>query len=247
MERVMPMKRLFLLSALLLTPAHAVTVNDTFTCVGTLTSKGLNPGFYQIVAAGDADYPMTCLLDDASKASTKRILAVCHEGDTCIVRASGQSGNANIHSIDKVLSVRRAPKSISPALAQDRGALSDFIGVWVRGDADNNKCKAEDWKKHENDGLINVSSSSVEYWESGCKIISVKRSTSNQYDSTVNVQLACGGEGLTWRSREIWAVQTIDNRKMFVATTVSTSDERDDSGRRTNTTGPSVAIYLQCR
>jgi hypothetical protein len=105
-----PMKKLFLLSALLLTPAHAATVNDTFTCVGTLTSKGLNPGFYQIVAAGDADYPMTCLLDDASQASSRQILAVCHEGDTCIVRASRQSGNANMHSIDKVLSVRRAPK-----------------------------------------------------------------------------------------------------------------------------------------
>jgi hypothetical protein len=104
------MKKLFLLSALLLPSAHAATVRDTFTCVGTLTSKGLNPGFYQIVAADHADYPMTCLLDDASKASSKQILAVCHEGDTGIVRARGESGNANMHSIDEVLSVRLAPK-----------------------------------------------------------------------------------------------------------------------------------------
>jgi hypothetical protein len=97
--------------------------------------------------------------------------------------------------------------------------------------------------------LINVSSSSVEYWESACKIVSVKRSTSNQYDSTVNVELACGGEGFTWRSREIWALHTIDNRKMFVATTVSRSQVRDDLGRKTNEmqSGPSVSIYLQCR
>jgi hypothetical protein len=107
------MKRLFLLSLLLLTPAHAATVYDTFTCVGTLTSKGLNPGYYQIIAdrnPNDNDMPMTCLLDDVNKPSSKAILAVCHEGDRCIVRASGDSGNANMHSIDKVLSVRRAPK-----------------------------------------------------------------------------------------------------------------------------------------
>ena len=134
------------------------------------------------------------------------------------------------------------------ASAQFNQALSDFIGVWILGDADNNGCKAEDWKGHKNDRLINVSSSSVEEWEGVCKIISVKRSASYQPDKTLNVELACAGEGFTSRSKVIWAVQTIDNRKMFVTTTVSTSDARDDFGRRTNAipSGPSVSIYLQC-
>jgi hypothetical protein len=135
------------------------------------------------------------------------------------------------------------------ATTQFDQVLSDFLGVWILGEADNNQCKASDWKAQENDRLINVSSSSVEYWEDECKILSVKRSTPGQYDTTVNVELACGGEGLTWRSKEIWALQTIDHRKMFVATTVSTSNARDDLGRKTNEmqSGPSVSIYLQCR
>jgi len=98
--------------AFVLTPAHATTVKDTFTCRGTLTSKG-HPGYYDIVAVSndEDEYPMTCMLDDANKASSKQILAVCHEGDTCIVRAAGESGNGNRHAIDKVLSVRRVVAS----------------------------------------------------------------------------------------------------------------------------------------
>jgi hypothetical protein len=87
-------------------PVSATTLkNQTFTCVGTFTNKGLNPGYYQILALGDEnDNPMFCLLDDDA---TKKVLAVCHEGDTCVVHARGESGNANGHLIQKVLSVHR--------------------------------------------------------------------------------------------------------------------------------------------
>ncbi len=117
------MKKL-LFAALLLdmaVQAHAATVSDTFTCVGTLTSKGLNPGYYQIIAdrsPNDNDMPMTCLLDDVSKPGSKQILAVCQEGDRCIVRASGESGNGNMHSIDEVLSVRRVAQGHAQELSQ---------------------------------------------------------------------------------------------------------------------------------
>jgi hypothetical protein len=111
------MKALFLLSALLSTPAHAATVKENdFTCVGTVMHN-YNPQTrtryaegdnYQIVEA-TAEYPRACDIDTHT-VSGKQILAVCHVGDTCIVRASGYSHNRNVWTISKVKSVRRAPE-----------------------------------------------------------------------------------------------------------------------------------------
>jgi hypothetical protein len=54
------------------------------------------------------DNPMDCMFND--DATTKKVLAVCHVGDTCVIRAKGESGNGGQYLIMKVLSVRRVKK-----------------------------------------------------------------------------------------------------------------------------------------
>jgi hypothetical protein len=90
--------------ALLLVPvaghAHS-TENTLFTCRGELIkSKGYDrKTYYGIVerVSNDDVYPMYCYIE-AGKPE-RHILAVCRVGDTCLVGAKGESGNANRHLI----------------------------------------------------------------------------------------------------------------------------------------------------
>ena len=38
------------------------------------------------------------------------------------------------------------------------------------------------------------------------------------HHKTIEVELTCGGEGVTWRSKEIWHVEPIEKRKLLVTT-----------------------------
>ena len=45
-----------------------------------------------------------------------------------------------------------------------------FHGVWIVGVAEDNACKASDWDKHENDGLLRVDTKEARWWESLCNV-----------------------------------------------------------------------------
>jgi hypothetical protein len=52
---------------------------------------------------------------------------------------------------------------------------ADFQGVWLFANEENTKCNNQDFEKRENDGLIRISSSSVEEWESGGDVLSIHK------------------------------------------------------------------------
>jgi hypothetical protein len=130
----------------------------------------------------------------------------------------------------------------------------EFTGVWIAAAETDNECKKEDWKgvAGENDRLINITAKAIEEFESGCTIKSVKTSRDSPPGArTSEVNLSCSGEGMTWRSSEIWHVQNVSNRKIFTATVLRQSDYRDDFGkkmRNPNPTGvPAPRIFLGCK
>jgi len=122
----------------------------------------------------------------------------------------------------------------------------EFIGIWsIATDADN-QCRRSDWENSRNDGMISVAAHSIDYWETSCKISNINES----YDSTVEVGLACSGEGATWWSDEVWHVQKVGLRRQLISVSFRRSDERDESGKQFKNKEKqkiSVSIYLQCK
>lgn len=133
-----------------------------------------------------------------------------------------------------------------PATSFSAELPHEFVGVWSVATATDNQCKKSDWEHSRNDRLLSVAASTIVYWETTCKISSVKKLDG----STIEAHLTCRGEGMMWRSHEVWHVQKIGLRKQFVSVALGRSAERDGSGKRvTNQEGHkiSVSIYLQCQ
>jgi hypothetical protein len=63
--------------------------------------------------------------------------------------------------------------------------------------------------------------------------------------------LACGGEGMTWRSKQIWHLETIEQRKILIMAEKSKARLRDDSGRKIQSGSEfddsTIGIYLECK
>jgi hypothetical protein len=96
---------------------------------------------------------------------------------------------------------------------------SEFTGVWILANDENNQCRRTDWKgvaASANDRLVSITPRQIEMWEDGCTVIAVKPVRSQFHGGmTVSVNLACGGEGMTWRSYEVWHVQTINGFRQW--------------------------------
>ena len=93
--------------------------------------------------------------------------------------------------------------------------------------------------------MISVAAHSIDYWETRCKISNINE----LYDSTVEVGLACSGEGATWGSDQIWHVHKVGLRKQLISISLRKFNERDDSGNQLKDKEKkeiSVNIYLQC-
>jgi hypothetical protein len=127
---------------------------------------------------------------------------------------------------------------------------SEFVGVWIGADTENNQCKTEDWERHQNDTMINIQDRVIEHWESGCKVVSYKRSKyPAQEFQNIEVSLECGGEGMTWRSREVWQTRKIDQRRALITAEIETTDLRDDFGKEmpADDDVPFVNVYFHCQ
>lgn len=133
------MKQLLLVTALLVaTPAVQAhtSQNVLFTCEGKLMNFQGTDGknYYNIREQAEKEYPMDCDIDDKV---LRRVLAVCHVGDICIVSAKGESGNGNRYLIQKVFEVHRHAAATEP--------VQPGVGIgWVKSsdlDCDlNNTC-----------------------------------------------------------------------------------------------------------
>ncbi len=122
-----------------------------------------------------------------------------------------------------------------------------FIGIWTLATETENQCKKSDWENNKNDGMASVAANSIEYWESSCKVLSVKKLD----DSTYELGLTCRGEGQSWRSKEVWHMARIASRNQLVAVSLDTFDERDEtSGKKLKSISQhkiKMYIYLECR
>jgi hypothetical protein len=143
--------------------------------------------------------------------------------------------------------------SIGGASAAD--LPSEFLGVWRYPSEPPNECKSTDWKgvaRSGSDALLSVSKEAIEFWEDGCKIL---RSTNRKSVDLGNmreaeVELACTGEGMAWRTRELWHVEEINRRKILVTVLLKTYYVRDDAGKAvksSNDADKKVTIYLECK
>jgi hypothetical protein len=130
----------------------------------------------------------------------------------------------------------------------------EFVGTWILAGSSNNQCRKADWTgpAGANDRLISISSTSVREFEGGCDIRTVKRIRTPFDGSNVDIEVeeACGGEGMTSRQSGVWHVQSIDGRKVLTTTVMRAWDQRGDNGRRMPTQAPfspRTSVYLECQ
>lgn len=75
-------------------------------------------------------------------------------------------------------------------------------------------------------------------------------SVKKQGEATISLALACGGEGMRCRSKEVWYVQKIHSREQLATVSLGTSDLREQSGKRVKNPAKdriSVNINLECK
>ena len=130
----------------------------------------------------------------------------------------------------------------------------DFTGVWIGANfgenSDDSLCTKRDWSDRRTDRMINITASSIEMWEGGCDILSVETGGSSLPGRrTIQIESACGGEGMTWRSRDTLDVQRLQGRRALMLTHLRTSNLRDDLGKRLpvdESAHPAISLYWEC-
>jgi hypothetical protein len=132
------------------------------------------------------------------------------------------------------------------AIAADLPA--PFLGTWRVANPTDSACRKGELNGAP-EGHIVVKAGLIEQYESSCRIVSV-RPTRNATDGervSVAVDLVCSGEGMTWRDRSLWHLETVDGKKLIALTTLA-SDVRDVRGRRVKgRVLPTTTIYAECR
>ena len=135
---------------------------------------------------------------------------------------------------------------------------SQYQGVWLAAPTtadQSSACKRSDWGRRDQargkiDGLINVTQRTIEHWESRCSVTAfrmIKPASGSQ--AIAEVALACGGEGERWNTRELWSVQSLGSRKVFIQVQLQRAETTDDKkGKAARLVAdPEVSIYLQCQ
>jgi hypothetical protein len=131
-----------------------------------------------------------------------------------------------------------------------------FRGVWTVGAANKNACQASDWYARgegNNDyehytNFMRITARSIEGWEFECTIEDVRSLEPAFEEGAGELHQTCSGGAMTWRSKELLQVQTIEHRKTLIAVTQQTSDWRDDSWKpiANPSPKPSVSTLLSC-
>lgn len=128
----------------------------------------------------------------------------------------------------------------------DKNPLSPFTGVWIEANDKLSACKASDLHDLESDGAIQIHSEKVRFWERTCDINRMQMMGSN----TAEVDLTCIGEGMRWKTRQVWHAQRVGGKPLLVMVTTEVSDERDEDGKKVSTAGdgkpPYVWVFAAC-
>ena len=138
--------------------------------------------------------------------------------------------------------------SISPGHAQ---VLSDFQGVWTINSKSAKQCTQASWKgplENDHDGIFRITRQTVEYWESKCSVVRFRPEKSDSgTDRTATVDLACAGEGETWRTKEIWYLTRIDGRRVLVLGEVQRTEGQQSSRQAKPKAVPMFRTSLECK
>jgi hypothetical protein len=122
----------------------------------------------------------------------------------------------------------------------------ELRGIWSALEGSSHECRKSEWEGDRHDAMLSVEQGAVEYWESNCKLSSLRKSDGSSYE----LVLACSGEGQSWRTREVWRFVDAGTRKLLVSVLLSRFDERDDSGkplRNPERPRVSVGVYAECK
>jgi len=131
-----------------------------------------------------------------------------------------------------------------------------FHGLWVAAEVPNkDKCRKDEPAGEDDrpvEVMMSVEGRTISYYEHRCTVQSARMlhalSPDDKSRINMDVRLACRGEGMLWSAREIWHVETIDDRKVVVVTALSQSNYRNETGRREK--APSritTSIYYPCK
>ena len=95
---------------------------------------------------------------------------------------------------------------------------------------------------------MRITTWSIEGWELECTIDDVRSIERGSEEGAVELHQTCNGAAMTWRSKELWQLQTIERRKTLVTVIQQTFDWRDDSGKPIANLSPkpSVTTLLSC-
>jgi hypothetical protein len=134
----------------------------------------------------------------------------------------------------------------SPLNAAELPAV--FHGTWRIANPTDSTCRKDDVKGAA-EGHITVTATEVDQYESSCRIASARPTRRGDREPfSVAVDLRCSGEGMRWRNRTLWHLETVDGKKIIALTTLS---HRQRGGRRGNPADrnalPNTALYVECR
>ena len=131
-----------------------------------------------------------------------------------------------------------------PALAA--GLPAEFNGSWT-SDTTISICDRDP----RGDVTMTVEPNAIVYGETRCRVTSAQKARISRGRGLIDIQfdMACSGDGTTWRDREVWHLQTIADRKFVTTTTVRQWDVRDGNGRimRDEPSRVGTTIYLDCK
>jgi hypothetical protein len=143
------------------------------------------------------------------------------------------------------------------AAAQAAELPKPFHGLWVAAEVPNkDKCRKEEPKGEDDrpvDSMMSVDTGgTISYYEHQCKIKSARMQHAIPPDDktriTMDVSLTCKGEGMLWSAREIWHVETIDERKVTVVTAFDLTNYRSEKGKREKVENRiTTSIYYPCK
>jgi hypothetical protein len=122
-----------------------------------------------------------------------------------------------------------------------------FHGTWRIANPSDSTCRKDDVTGSA-EGHIIVKADAIDQYESSCRIVSVRQTRKGVREPfSVAVKTACSGEGMRWRDRALWHLETVNGARLLAVTTIN-SAIHDERGRRMQARNlPATAIYAACR
>lgn len=138
---------------------------------------------------------------------------------------------------------------VSVAIAAVPAAAAElpvsFHGTWRIANPAGNECRRVETGDAP-EGHMVVRPGVVAQYESSCRIASARPTRKPDAErASVFANLVCEGEGMRWRSRALFHLETVDGRKLVAVTTLNHSGAGAMRGSPVNL--PTTTVYTECR